>query len=784
MNKRLLLARSHFRKNRGTSIGLLCLMILTALLFSASLLILTDAYPLAEREAERLDSGDGFFRITSNLEGVDEDVIEELLKDDTTRHYTYKCLNYISTVPFGTGKMSANIQYCDADTAFHKEMANSEIVTEDTSITSDYVYLPYHFYSAGGFNIGDTFSVEVQDRTYDLKVRGFLTTSYFGCNNSGSYEIVVDDETYEEMNSVEGKSDCYITVFELKDGVKLSSFVIRFGNDIISRAPGAVVAAQSLEVNIRNKTFISQIFVISFMVVTVIILLVVLMMLVNCIRNYIRESMRILGALKAIGYTSRDIKISLHILFCSLAVTGSLLGILAAYLTMPLFANIAVSQMGIPYKASFVFFPMLLVLLAIVLFTFIVTECSLDKVRKIDPITALRGGTEAHSFRKNRVRLDRSSLGINLALALKTTFYNMKQNIVTFIVVGAMVFLCTIGVLLYENFNVHPKIDMLTFELCDGIVAFDSETKEEGREYLENSAGAVNIRDIIQVDVCYGDEDKLTTYIMGDVSAMNNKNVCYKGRLPQYDNEVAISGQFCKDYGFSVGDTIELTYGEDSSLYLITGLVQTTNNGGREAVMSVDAAERIMDMETAPGYYYFDTEESSIEAVEAVFDKCTDEYGEHVISTMNFFEVVEGSMTTFRFASAAMLGLMCVVSALVILLTLYLLVKALIVNKQKDYGIFKAIGYSSRNLRFQTAMSFMPPIILSVLVFSVLSYVYANPVMNIVMGSFGIIKSDFNIPVTGVLLIGVFLIVISFLIALLQTGRIKKLEAYNLLLAE
>jgi len=784
MNKSILLARSHFKNNRGTSIGLLCLMLLTAFLFSTSLLILTDAYPLAEREAARLDSGDGFIRITSNLDGVDETVINELLKEDTTRHYTYKCLTYISSVPFGDGKMSANIQYCDAKTAFHKEMANSEIVTEDTSITSDYVYLPYHFYSAGGFNIGDTFSFDVQDRHYDLKVRGFLTTPYFGCNNSGAYEIVVDDDTYEEMNSIEGKSDCYLIIFELKEGVKQSAFSIRFSNDLISRAPGAVVASQSLENNIQNRTFISLIFVISFMVVTGIILIVVLMMLVNCIRNYIKESMRTLGTLKAIGYTSRDIKISLHILFCGLAGTGALLGIAAAYLAMPAFAKIAVSQMGIPYKASFVLLPMLLVLLSIVLFALIVTEFSLDKIRKIEPITALRDGTENHNFKKNRVRLDRTGLGINLALALKTTFYNMKQNIVTFIVVGAMVFLCTVGVLLYENFNVHPKIDMLTFEFCDGIVAFDGDTKEDGKEFLENTAGVSNIRNIIMVDLCYGEEDRLTTYIMDDVYAMNNKNVCYKGKLPQYDNEIAVSGKFCKEYGFNVGDTIELTYGEDSYAYLITGLVQTTNNGGKEAVMNSVAAERIMDLEMAPAYYYFDTDEESVEAVEAVFDKCTDEYGVHVISTMNFFEVVEGSMTTFKSASAAMLGLMFIVSSLVILLTLYLLVKTLIINKQKDYGVFKAIGYSSGNLRLQTALSFMPTTILSVLVFSVLSYFYANPMMNIIMSSFGIIKSDFNIPVIGVVIVGIFLIVISFLIALLQTRRIRSLEAYNLLLAE
>ena len=784
MNKGLLLARAHFRKNKGSSVGLICLLILTALLFRTSLLILTDAYPLAEKEAQRLDSGDGFFRITENVEGVDEGVINENIGEDTARHYSYKCLNYIMTLPFGEGDTSVNVQFSDGKTAFHKLMANSEIVREDASITSGYVYLPYQFYTAGGFDIGDTFSYEVQGEKYELKVRGFLTTPYFGCNNCGAFEIVVDDDTYSDMCRVDGAAETYVIIYELKDSVKQSAFAIRFANDIVAAAPGCAVSHTALSESISGRTFISMIFVISFMVVTVIIMLVVLMMLVNTIGNYIKENMKTLGALKAVGYTSRDIKLSMHILFVTLAVIGSVAGILLSYVTIPLFANIVVGQMGIPYNVSFVFYPSLMILASVVVYTIIVTEIALRKIRRIEPIVALRDGTESHNFRKNRLRLDRSNMGINLALAMKTTFFNMKQNIITFLVVGAMVFLCTIGVLLYQNFNVEPRVEMMAFETCSGVIGFDNETAEEGKEYLESIEGVRNIRNIINVYFCYGEEDKIWVYIMDDVSAMNNKNVCFEGRLPQYDNEIAVSGMFCKEYGFKVGDTINLTYGDESYSYLITGLVQTTNNNGKEAVLSCDAAERVMDLEYAPAYYYFDTDDATAEGTQAVLDKCEDEFGSHMISKMNFFDIVEGALTVFRSVSVAMLATMCVVSAAVILLVLYLLIKSLIFTKKKDYGIYKAIGYTTNNLVLQTAVSFMPSIIISVLVFSVVSYFYANPVMNIAMSSFGIVKANFVVPVTGVVMVAVFMIIISFLFAIFEARRIRKIEAYNMLIAE
>ena len=125
-----------------------------------------------------------------------------------------------------------------------------------------------------------------------------------------------------------------------------------------------------------------------------------------------------------------------------------------------------------------------------------------------------------------------------------------------------------------------------------------------------------------------------------------------------------------------------------------------------------------------------------------------------------------------------------IVSALVILLVLYLLVKSLIFNKRKDFGIFKAIGYESNDLVIQTALSFMPSIVLSVLIFSVVSYYYANPVMNIAMSSFGIIKANFVVPVAGVVLVGIFIVIVSFLFAVFESRRIRKIEAYELLTVE
>ena len=318
-------------------------------------------------------------------------------------------------------------------------------------------------------------------------------------------------------------------------------------------------------------------------------------------------------------------------------------------------------------------------------------------------------------------------------------------------------------------------------------MAVDTDVSDEVLAYMQDREDVSNIRRIINLNFNYKDEDRLLTYICDDISKLNNKDVCYKGRFPEHDNEVAVSGKFAKLNGLEIGDELELVYGDNSYKYLITGLLQTCNNSGREALLSQEAASHLIDLELVPAWYWYDlTDESgdTMSASQKILDEVSERYGEHVVSTLNFYEVMEGSMTTFKTISAMMLIIMCVISAMVITLTLYMLIKALIYHKRKYYGIYKALGYISGSLMLQTAISFMPAIILSVVVFSFFSYFIANAYMGLIMYAFGLMKCNFVIPVGGVVIIGCGMVLLSFAIAMWQAGRIKKIEAYNMLVGE
>ncbi len=92
---------------------------------------------------------------------------------------------------------------------------------------------------------------------------------------------------------------------------------------------------------------------------------------------------------------------------------------------------------------------------------------------------------------------------------------------------------------------------------------------------------------IINLNIIYGDmDDLLMAYVIDDSERLVNKDVCVFGRLAKYDNEICISAKFARSNNISIGDEVEFSFARTKAKYLITGFVQTTNNGGKEAFLS------------------------------------------------------------------------------------------------------------------------------------------------------------------------------------------------------
>ncbi len=269
-------------------------------------------------------------------------------------------------------------------------------------------------------------------------------------------------------------------------------------------------------------------------------------------------------------------------------------------------------------------------------------------------------------------------------------------------------------------------------------------------------------------------------YILKDPQLINNKENCYKGRYPKYDNETAISGKYAKESGYKIGDEIEFKVGDKSYSYLITGFIQSTNNDGHECILLYDGIQHIVDIDKVSSTYYFDSE---IKASE-IIDKYNEKYGEHILATLDFEELIEGQMDTFINVANLMVIVISIISGCIIILVLYLLMKSLIYNRRYEYGILKALGYRSRDLIIQNVLSFMPSIIFGTIIGTIVSYYITNPYIGFMMRSFGIMKCTMVLPMDLLISSVLFIIIISLVSVLLMSLKIRKIEPYDLLKSE
>lgn len=780
--KEWLLSKSNIRNSKGLTIGLIILIILATSFLNIMLVIFTDFTGNAEKNAIKLNSEDAYILLNGDISKIEDDYIESLINDDVQNYEVIRTVGALTDTPYGEGTVTPLVLLENAKMALNCEIGKTEIIEEDLAILSEYIYLPYQYHTGGNYNIGDDYELKILDKIYNFKIKGFTNNIITGSYNCGTINVIVDDITYNKIveDTWGGPWEFIYIKFDLKQGVDQTKFVNEISNKISKDNSLVTINYYTLEDALYIRTFISVILGVSFLVLSLIILIIVFLMLANNISNYIKENIKTLGVIKAIGYTGKNIKLSFVLQFVIITIVGSLIGIILSYLMLPSVIKIMVSQIGIPYTINFNLVSSIITILSLITIIILTVLFIARKINKIHPITALREGIETHSFKKNRIELEKTKLPINISLALKTMFTNIKQNIATFVIVFFLVFAGVIALVMFQNFSVRPKLSLLTFEIFDGAISTDSDADKSVYNYIKSLNGVNNTRLISGINV-ETENVKLVTYIMDDTEQLNNKDVCYKGRLPKYDNEIAISGKYCKKYNYNIGDEIEIGKGDIKEKFLITGFIQTTNNNGQEAVILSNGIEKTLGT-AYDKLYYFDIEDNS--NVNECIEKIKNEFGDRISLTVNFEEVVKGSISVFKTISNAMVVIMLTVCGLVILLVLYLLIKTLIISKKKDYGILKALGYTSKNIIIQNAISFMPSIILSVIISCIVSCFIVNPYLTLIMSMFGVMKVTFEIPVTLVICMGIGFVILSFIFALVLSLRIKKIEPYKLLNGE
>ncbi len=780
MRKLFLIARTNLRKAKGQTVAIIVLILITALLLNLWLMLAMDYKANFNRYHDKLNAEHVTISVSGDRAEMRDFLTQTLGSDARVDMFGLDdCLSMAGTFPYNNGQMNGWFIFFPKDVALSRSVGKAEI-TEEGELKSG-VYLPL-LYKSEGIQAGDDIEITVGGHTVKYGICGFFNSVMLGSHNCSLTELILTEDKYAELELSGFAPLSTLCSVRLVDKSDNQSFEADLSKSIAKTYPSAYIMTNSYD-NVIQARYISQMIcsgIIAAMAFFV--LLIALVVIVANIVNYIQVNLKNLGVLKATGYLSRQLICSLLLQFLSITLIAAVVGIGLSYCLFPAINTMMIAQTGIPYSIRFLFLPFLIVLLILGGTVALSVWLSARRIKIIEPIVALRSGMQTHNFKKNRVPLEKTKTPINLALALKTTLSGLKHNITIFVTMLVVSLVVVFSGLMTENviMDMTPFIDLIVGEMPDSCVNINIEAENEFLQCVGNDSRVEKVYLYNSLTVTHEGGVELVATISDDFSKANNQSIVYKGRFPKYENEIALAGKYAKEIDVSVGDEIDISVGGKTEKYLICGLTQISNQLGRDCLLTRSGYEQLARLMNA-SYYMNLTEDTDIDA----FNKeMQDKFAENVNMVINGVAAIESMATVYTSLMTVIVIAILILSAIIIAFVLYLLVRTMLNNKKRDYGILKSLGFTTRQLIVQTALSFMPAIIISTVIGLTVSCLIINPLMSLFLSGIGIVKSTFGVPIAFSAVSGVGLVLFAFAFACLLSLKIKKISPRNILAGE
>lgn len=630
------------------------------------------------------------------------------------------------------------------------------------------VYIPAYISELGGFPVGESITYSIDGEDYTYMIGGTVEEMQYGNYGTNLIGAYLPNELYE--NFAEGKTKVVEYSLKTSDGADFTKIKNEI-TDILSDKNSSALSVTDADSGKQSRTMVCSLLIAIFIALSAIILIVSIFLSNFKIRNTIEAEMTEMGVLKALGYTSPMIINGAVIPYTLVGLAASLIGGTLSYTALPSVANILAVQSGFSFSPVFDALALILTVViptaAILIFAYLAAR----KIRKTEPINAIRGitGTSAD---KNSFPLETTGTPVRFTLILKQIASSMGQNILLFAVsFGIMVLMSFAGTLVY-NVNIEPSNFMNTLQEETPSVIIQTTDKDGLKDILNNDSRVELVLEYASKKVSYAD-GSLTAFVCEDFSKVTN-GICYEGKGPVNADEIAAGSALAEKY--KIGDKIEIKNGDKSGEYTITGFIQSVNNGGNVCELTNAGYEKISDAKPDSLNVYLKEK-----GAERFIEDYENGHGERIVSSLNFEKLNESGTKLYAGIVSVVTVIMLIISTLVVLLVMYVIINSLLTRRRQEFGIYKAIGWSSRQLIAQNAASFLPAVgIASVLsVFLGLAYL---PAMNsAIFGLLGAYKNHFVIPLWFLLIFAAAFILICFIISVLLALPIKKITAYSLL---
>ena len=763
------LVRHNLRKARGQFISFGIVMLITAVILNTSLVLLFQTSSAYDRRFEELNTADLSVSVPAAF------AYDELEKDlsaiagisDTEK--TDALFASAALQEFQGSEFTMNTCFCklsdDRTISKHTTEEKAEYEEENGA------YIPMYLSALGGYKTGEKIRYIVDGREYAFTVNGVISEMQYGNYGTGFIGVYLTDKAYDDMAS----DDNFTAVSEYMIKTDGNTGLSGIKSDISALLKDKNIPAVSLldrETAKNSRTMVSETIILFLAVFAFLVLTVSIFLARFRIKNTIDEEINEMGVLKGVGYTSRMLMFSQIIPYAVICGAGLLAGVALSYLLLPAVANVLAVQSGFSFTPVFDVRAACVSIFSILLLVLVFTMLAAGKIKSLEPINAIRGIDPSKPVSRNHFPLDTSKGPVALNLIFKQSSTSAGRNILLFAVTFVMMILLAFtGILLY-NVNIRPDnfLTTLSEELPDIRVQSDEEHFEELKTILRNENVKTVNYGIAKAEYSDG---SLPVIVCEDHSLLGN-DICYNGTHPDNAGEIAIGSAFAG--GCAVGDKFRLSLGGSSYDYTICGFIQSVNNNGLIAELTDEGFSNISDTPLYSLNLYTDGMDA-----DSFVDRLNSEYSDYTVNVSNAAKETKAMQAMYSSLITIVAILLFIITVLIVLLILYVIMRSMTSSLKTDFGIYKAMGFTSRQLIMQTVGSITPVVLLGSVISAVLGIAYLPVMFSGIFSVIGAQKNNFEIPVTVLLVTAIVLTAVNVVIGILLCRPIKKITAYSLI---
>ncbi|MBQ4522311.1 MAG: ABC transporter permease [Lachnospiraceae bacterium] len=781
MYRLFFIAKNNLKKKKSDVFVLMCLVTLATMLLYISMTVLTNTNNVIDKAYDKYNTADYLYVAYGTSPEKYEKVFR--VQEEVTELESAFLVNNVEGKYRGE-KEKEEEQFVFCIGAIEEERNISKVPTENMEERKkNSIILPYYLQVTKSYEIGEAFYLTIGETEYEFEIMGFVEDPMFSApTNIGTYRIYISQEYMGELLKNEKLEFYQGYEFKMKlngspDEIE-KKYLSILRSEIGNTGDNFGLSWESMKNGVSLMSNIGMGIILVFAVLLVVIAMIIIRF---SVRNFIEENLRNIGILQASGYTAKELILSSLFEMLMIIVTGEVLGLILGFACGGFIGNIESLMMGLTWNQGFDVKCAGITVVSILVITLCITVLSARIYGKISVLEALRGGIHTHNFKKNHLPLEKTHQPLAFALGEKSILREKLKSISIFGIVTILSMASCMGFFLYSNFVTDNKalLKLVGLEITDVLVQGEN-LEKIGREIEAwEEVEWVKYYKFVNITIEKGDKKTTIACDSWENTEILENEMLIKGRVPKYENEIVVTSKVSEILDIQVGDVVYVT-GEGETLdYIVVGIDQKINNMGRKALLSFEGEDRLNGA-TEISNIYIDGKEGY--GYKELNEKIASYYPE--VSDIDYRKTAESSMESIIMAMKMICVVFVVITVVVVFLVVMLLIKSKVIREWKNYGLYKAIGYTTGQLIMQTVMSNLPIMFLGAVAGGILSIYAINPVCSICLAMVGIKKSELTVQAGWIFVTVIGITLLSFVVAVLYSYKVRKLEPVKMLAEE